>query len=238
MSRLCGIIFMYSKKNPIIISLGGSLIVPGEIDSKFLKKFSKLIRELVGNGQRFVIITGGGRTARNYQAAAKEVVKISDEDLDWLGIHATRINAHLLRTVFNDLASPKIITHPNEKIKWVEPILLGAGWKPGWSTDYDAVLIAKQVGAEMIINLSNISHVYSGDPKKDTTAKPLDSISWSEYRRIIPEVWQPGLSSPFDPVASKLAQRLGFSVLITDGDNLANLKKALLGLKFRGTTIS
>jgi uridylate kinase len=228
---------MYSKKKPIIISLGGSLIVPEEINPKFLKQFSKLVRGLVANGQRFVIITGGGRTARNYQNAAKQVVKITDEDLDWLGIHATRINAHLLRTIFTDLANPRIITHPNEKIKWAEPILLGAGWKPGWSTDYDAVLIAKQVGAETIINLSNISHVYSGDPKKDATAKPLNAISWADYRRIIPTEWQPGLSSPFDPVASKMAEKLKLKVLITDGENLANLKKALLGLKFKGTTI-
>jgi uridylate kinase len=228
---------MYSKKKPIIISLGGSLIVPDEINPKFLRQFSKLVRSLVANGQRFVIITGGGRTARNYQNAAKQVVKITNEDLDWLGIHATRINAHLLRTIFTDLANPRIITHPNEKIKWAEPILLGAGWKPGWSTDYDAVLIAKQVGAETIINLSNISHVYSGDPKKDPAAKPLDRISWADYRRIIPTEWQPGLSSPFDPVASKMAEKLKLKVLITDGENLANLKKALLGLKFRGTTI-
>jgi uridylate kinase len=229
---------MPSKKTPIIISLGGSLMVPESIDIKFIQKFSKLIRELATAGQRFVIITGGGKTARNYQQAAKEIVEISNDDLDWLGIHATRINAHLMRTIFQDLANPKIITHPNEKIIWHEPILIAAGWKPGWSTDYAAVLVAKQVGAETIINLSNITHVYSGDPKKDASAKPLKTIDWTKYRQIIPSDWQPGLNTPFDPIASKKAQELGLRVLITNGADLLNLKKALLSQNFRGTIIS
>lgn len=229
---------MYSKNSPIIISLGGSLIVPGDIDSQFLKKFNKLIRGLVGEGRRFVIITGGGRTARNYQEAAKAIVALHNDDVDWLGIHATRINAHLIRTIFHDLAYPVIVKHPNEKINWQGSILVAAGWKPGFSTDYDAVLIAKKVGAKTIINLSNISHVYSGDPKKDKDAVPFDNISWEAYRKIIPTEWLPGLSCPFDPIASKLAEKSKLEVLITNGGDLANIKKALLGLKFNGTTIA
>lgn len=229
---------MQNNKAPIIVSLGGSLIVPGEIDSIFLKKFSKLIHGLVAEGQRFVLITGGGRTARNYQVAASSVVKLENDDIDWLGIHATRINAHLIRTIFHDIAYPRIIKHPKEKIKWDGPLLVAAGWKPGFSTDYDAVLIAKQVGAKTIINLSNISHVYSGDPKTDKDAKPLNNISWADYRRIIPAEWQPGLNSPFDPIASKLAHKSGLQVLVTNGSDLINLKNALLGRKFRGTTIA
>jgi uridylate kinase len=193
---------------------------------------------MVADGQRFVLITGGGRTARNYQAAASSVVKLENDDIDWLGIHATRINAHLIRTIFHDIAHPRIVKHPTEKIDWSGSLLVAAGWKPGFSTDYDAVLIAKQVGAKTIINLSNISHVYSGDPRHDKDAKPLKDISWTAYRSIIPAEWQPGLNSPFDPIASKLAEKSGLKVLITNGANLNNLKKALLGLKFRGTTIS
>ncbi|NTU99420.1 UMP kinase, partial [Candidatus Falkowbacteria bacterium] len=86
--------------NITIISLGGSLIVPDQIDTAFLKAFKKLLESRIKEGERFILISGGGRTARNYQQAAKSVAKLHDDDVDWLGIHATRINAHLLRTIF------------------------------------------------------------------------------------------------------------------------------------------
>ena len=93
------------KRAPIIISLGGSLIAPPEgIDAAFLKKFKAMIARRVAKGDRFVLICGGGATARRYQAAARAVGQLSREDVDWIGIHATRLNAHLLRTVFKKLA--------------------------------------------------------------------------------------------------------------------------------------
>lgn len=223
--------------NITIISLGGSLIVPDQIDTAFLRGFKRLIDSQISKGQRFVIICGGGRTARNYQAAAKGVIKLTDEDIDWLGIHATRINAHLLRTIFYRSADPKIITHPLEKIRFTESLLIAAGWKPGWSTDYDAVLIARQLGAKRVINLSNITHVYDKDPRKFDDAKKIERIDWKEFRKMLPEKWSPGANAPFDPIASKLAEKLNLEVDILDGKNLNNLKKCLEKKKFIGTTI-
>lgn len=228
---------MMLMNNITIISLGGSLIVPDQIDTAFLKGFKKLIDSQTGKGQRFVIICGGGRTARTYQAAAKGVIKLTDEDIDWLGIHATRINAHLLRTIFYQTANPKIITHPLEKIRFTESLLIAAGWKPGWSTDYDAVLIARQLGAKRVINLSNITHVYDKDPRKFSDAKKIERIDWKEFRKMLPEKWSPGANAPFDPIASKLAEKLGLEVDILDGKNLKNLKACLEEKKFIGTTI-
>ncbi len=108
------------KKEIIIISLGGSLIVPNEIDFNFLKNFRKLILKYLKKEKRFIIISGGGKTARNYQNAISKVVKITKEDLDWIGIHSTRLNAHLLRTIFRDWAYPKIITNPQKAKKEIE----------------------------------------------------------------------------------------------------------------------
>src|SRR5437870_5519213 len=100
---------MNSEKNPIIISVGGSLIVPDQIDIDFLKKLNLFIRKYVQQGQRFFLVTGGGKISRNYQAAAKNVnPAMTDEDVDWLGIHATRMNGHLLRTIFFDIAHPRV----------------------------------------------------------------------------------------------------------------------------------
>lgn len=221
-----------------VISLGGSLIAPQEgIDVPFIRKFSALIRREVRRGRRFVIICGGGVTARAYQNAAGMVTKLTRDDLDWLGIHATRLNAHLLRTVFRDLAHPRIITDPHEDMPSRKPVIIGAGWRPGCSTDYDAVLLARRYGAEQLINLSNIAYVYDKDPRTHRGAKAFPRITWKEYRRRFGSKWHPGLNSPFDPVASKEAERVGLRVIVAAGRNLKNLEKIFRGREFKGTVI-
>ncbi|GIW66098.1 MAG: uridylate kinase [Candidatus Parcubacteria bacterium] len=219
-----------------VISLGGSLTVPQEIDIKFLKKFKKIIDAM--DGKKFIIIVGGGRTARNYQRAAKKIVNITNEDLDWLGIHATRLNAHLLLTIFRDKAYYRIIKNPKEKVNFKEQILIAAGWKPGFSTDYDAVLLAKTYNSNIILNLTNIDYVYDKDPNKYKDAKPFKNISWNDYLKLIKNNWIPGISVPFDPIASRLAKNLKFKVVVINGKKINNLRKFLENKKFNGTIIS
>src|SRR5438128_1378415 len=122
--------------NRYIVSLGGSLIVPDEVDVNFLGQFKQLIEQRIKSGDKFVIITGGGRTSRRYSEAAKKLGDLDADDLDWLGIHSTRLNAHLMRTIFRKLAHPRIITNPTKPESAREPIIVAAGYRPGWSTDY------------------------------------------------------------------------------------------------------
>ena len=98
----------------------------------------------------------------------------------------------------------KIIINPVLPIELSKPIIVGGGWKPGRSTDYVAVMLGQQLGAKKIINLSNIDYVYDSDPKKNSKAKKVERISWPDYRALVPKDWDPGLNSPFDPIASKL----------------------------------
>lgn len=226
------------KKEIIVISLGGSLIVPNEIDYRFLNNFRHFILSQINRGKRFILICGGGKTARNYQAAAKKIGRLTDSDIDWLGIHATRINAHLLRTIFFTEAHPRIVTDPNIKTNWREQILVAAGWKPGFSTDYDAVLLANLYKAKKILNLSNIDYVFDSDPKKNSNAKPIIRAGWREFRRLLPKKWSPGINSPFDPVASRAAQASGLEVAIINGHDFRSINNYLAGKKFKGTMIS
>lgn len=230
---------LHQKREYVVVSVGGSLIVPGEIDTTFLHSFRDLILAEVAGGKSFFIITGGGKTARRYQEAAHEVRgDLNREDLDWIGIHSTRLNAHLLRTLFAEHAQARIVKNPTRRIRAHAPIVIGAGWKPGWSTDYCAVLAAKHLGAKKLVNLSNIDHVYSADPRKDPNAKKLEKLGWEDFRKIIPDHWDPGLSSPFDPVAAKEAESLGLEVVIMNGQNLNQFSNYLDGKPFVGTTIS
>ncbi|MBU1198516.1 MAG: UMP kinase [Nanoarchaeota archaeon] len=222
----------------IVISVGGSLICPDNIDVDFLKKFKEIIIKQIAKGKRFVLITGGGRTARNYQAAAREVSDLDDEDLDWIGIHGTRINAHLFRTIFKAEAEPRIVKNPEEDFEFNKSILIGSGWKPGNSTDYIAVLLAKKLDVKKVINLSNIDYVYDRDPAKYSDAHPFIEMTWEEFRGRFGDEWDPGLNSPFDPVASREADKNGMTVYIVNGAKLENLDNILEGKGFVGTTIS
>ncbi len=231
--------FFSTKESPIIISVGGGLIVPEGIDSNFLKKFNELIRHHVKNGKRFFLVAGGGRTARNYRDAGKAVIgDMTEEDQDWLGIHSTRLNAHLLRTIFQDIAHPRIIENYDKRLyNWKEPVVIGAGWKPGWSSDYDAVILARDYGSNLIINLSNIDWVYDSDPRKNPNAKPIKKMTWEEMEQLIGTKWIPGMNAPFDPIAAQLAKSLGLTVIVANGSDLSNLSKIIEFDAFKGTVI-
>ncbi|MFA6099384.1 MAG: UMP kinase [Patescibacteria group bacterium] len=222
----------------IVISLGGSILVPnGGIDADFLKDFSKLIRARIKLGERFIIVVGGGSTARSYQQAARAVGKLADEDVDWLGIHATRLNAHLLRSVFREEALHRVIKNPTLHVNWNKSVLIGAGWKPGWSTDYVAIRMGHKYGAKRVINLSNIAVAYDKDPNKHTDAKPIYKADWKTFRHLVGNKWSPGMNVPFDPIASRLADKWGMEVVIAQGNDLKNLKNIFEGKKFVGTVI-
>lgn len=232
----------FSKKyETVILSAGGSLIVSKDgIDTHFLSALNLFVRKHIERGRRFFIVVGGGQTARTYRDAGKDVVgELTHEDLDWIGIHATRLNAHLIRTIFQDIAHPRIIENYDKHLTtWSEPVVIGAGWKPGWSTDYDAVILARDYHASMIVNLTNIDWVYTADPTKDKNAIPIKKITWSEFEKLVGTEWLPGTHAPFDPVASQLAKKIGVSVIIANGKNFKNLDKILRGEAFKGTLIS
>jgi len=231
---------MTHKGETFVLSLGGSLVVPnGGIDIQFLSDFNAFIRKQIANNRRFFITVGGGGTTRHYQKAANLVrhQEIDNLDLDWLGLHATRLNAQLIRTIFRDIADARVIKHYEVILKIDKPVAIAAGWKPGWSTDYCAVTLCQDYNIPCVINLTNIDHVYSQDPRNNPDAKFLDDVTWETYRTMIGDTWIPGMNAPFDPVASKLAQDLDITVKILNGKHLDNLARALDNKEFVGTTI-
>lgn len=226
------------KREYVVVSVGGSLIVPDGIDSDFLARFRELILRKVSEGLSFYIITGGGRTARRYQDAATAVRgDLPREDLDWLGIHSTRLNGHLMRTLFLEEAQARLVKNPTRHVSGRHSVIIGAGWKPGWSTDYCAVQAAKKLGAKRLVNLSNIDYVYDKDPRQFPDAQKIERIDWSNFRTLIPSEWDPGLSTPFDPVAAREAEALKLEVAVVNGKKLEEFEKYLAGEAFTGTVI-
>jgi uridylate kinase len=223
-----------------VISLGGSIVAPDGVDVPYLKDFHSLIGEFLERDEkrRFILVVGGGGPARAWQNAYREIApSVKNEEADWIGVMATRLNAQLIKAIMGDWCTQEIIIDPTKIDPFVGRILVAAGWKPGFSSDYDAVLLAERFQAETVINLSNIAQVYTDDPRKNPKAKPIDAISWEDFRALVGDEWIPGKNVPFDPVASRHAAKLGLRVICTAGKDLPNLRKLLSGESFLGTTI-
>lgn len=233
---------MNRKGETFILSLGGSIVVPnGGIDTHFLSAFNHFIRNQVSKKHRkFFIVVGGGTTAKTYINAGKKILghNITKDNQDWLGIYATRLNAQLVHTLFRDIAHPHVIEHYKAILKIDKSVAVAAGWRPGWSTDYDAVILCQKYGIQGVVNMGNVDKIYTKDPKKFADAKSLDTISWKAYRKIVGDKWSPRMNVPFDPIAAELASELKIVVRYVNGKNLDNLALVLDNKLFVGTTIS
>ncbi len=233
-----------------VLSVGGSIVAPDNPDTAFLVSFSAMVRRwLSENSERkLILVVGGGGPARTYQKAYSECADLikksnltnsdySSHEADWIGITATRLNAQLLRAIFSDLCPNDVVYDPTAPFDFNGQVLIAAGWKPGFSTDTDAVYLAERFEAKTIVNLSNIEKVYTDDPKKNPDAEPIDEISWYDFRKMVGDEWVPGKNCPFDPIASKKAESLGLQVICAGGKDINNICGILNDTDFFGTTI-
>lgn len=227
-----------------VLSLGGSIVVPQKPDTDFLAEFIAMTKEWLAQdkSRRLILVVGGGAPARIYQEAFREVssktgTKADNDAADWIGIMATRINAQLVKASYGDLCKNDVVYNPTEDVEFKGQVLVAAGWKPGFSSDNDAVLLAEKFNADTVVNLSNIEKVYTDDPRKNPDAKPLDNISWADFRKMVGDEWVPGKNVPFDPIASKKSDELGLTVICAGGKNIANTRAILENGNYIGTTI-
>lgn len=223
-----------------VLSVGGSIVVPETPDTDFLKKFVAMTSEWLSkdSSRRLILVVGGGGPARIYQGAYREIVSAADNsEADWIGIMATRLNAQLLKASFGALCPNPVVYNPTEDVEFKGQVLVAAGWKPGFSTDTDAVYLAEKFSADTVVNLSNIEKVYTDDPRKNPDATPIDNITWTDFRKMVGDEWVPGKNCPFDPIASKKAQELKLKVICAGGKNIPNIQSILNDSDYIGTTI-
>ena len=226
--------------NVTVISLGGSIIAPRGVDTEFLKGFHGLVeKHLAADATRkLIIVCGGGSLARDYMGALRAVSPDAEpEDLDWVGIAATRMNGELLRRALRAWCVEDLGHRPHRRLVFAGRVLLAAGWKPGFSSDNDAVILAQRFSAHTVVNLSNIAKVYSDDPRTNPQARPLDRLTWKEMLDIVGGEWTPGKNTPFDPTAARAAAASHIKVVFAEGRDLVNLSRLLAGEAFVGTVI-
>ena len=230
------------KRKKLVIKLGGSLVsvADGKLDVEYLHKFVNFIKKLVKEIPSIFIVVGGGRVVRNYQNAAYELGVRRPFDLNIVGMRLTRVNAELIRSAIgNELAGEKI--YQGGDFKWTSPIIVGAGWSTGVTSDYNAVLATELVTTKELIRLSNIDYIYSADPKEDEKAIPFKQVTWEELNQINRMSgkmdFSPGMNVPFDPDAVDHAKKIKMTMVFIHGYKLEEVENYLLGKDFIGTFV-
>lgn len=223
----------------VVVSLGGSVLVPDEDDARYLSNLVALLRRVSSRVKLFAV-TGGGRIARYYIETGREL-GISERYLDELGIGITRMNARLLGEALKGRANrePARTYAEAARLARRHPIVLMAGTRPGHTTDRVSASLAHFVGADRIVNATSVDGVYTADPRKDPQARLLERIGFEDLVRLSGEGHRAaGPSMVFDPVAARVLARDRIPLLVVRGRDLQALEEALLGRPFHGTVVS
>ena len=226
------------KKKVIVLSLGGSQIIPNDINLSYLNKFKKILKKHTRK-YKFIIICGGGSVARKYISALKKT-GISEKLQSLAGISATRMNARFMNYFFN--IDPKYgIPHTTETLrKYVRKqdiTFCGAlEYKPNQTSDSTAAEIAKEFKADFI-NITNIKGLYNKNPKKFKNAKFIPRITWKDFDKMANKTkFKPGQHFVLDQTASKTILKHKIITYIT-GKDLRQIENLLKNKNFTGTVI-
>lgn len=223
-------------KKKVVLSLGGSLIVPDKVDVKFLKKFKKIIKKNTKK-YKFIIVCGGGSTARKYGSALKS----SKVELqNFIGISATRMNARFMSYFFGidpDQGIPHTMESLKKYIKKRDIVFCGAlEYKPKQTSDSTAAGIAKYFKT-IFINVTNVPGLYNKNPHKHKDAKFIPEISWKDFNKMANEIrFKPGQHFVLDQTSSEVILKHKITTYIL-GKNPKQLDKFLRNKKFKGTII-
>jgi len=196
-----------------------------------------------GNGRRIALVVGGGLPAREGIELARNATSNVDL-LDTVGIAATRLNATILQQILLDTGcdvAPEIPTTTQQAASLLEKyhIVLMGGTIPGHTTDAVAIALARDSSASHVVIATNVSHVYSKDPRDNPDAEAFTTMSFAQLVDITGiERAEPGVRAVIDPIAVGLAQSMAMRIAVLDGRDLSRLEAAIEGKEFEGTIIS
>ena len=218
----------------VVVSIGGSILVPGENDSEYIMRLASMLKE-ASKDSRIAVICGGGKTARYYAGIAKELGG-GDYQQDILGIAATRMNAQLLALALGDMPDD-VCRDPEELASEKKRISVMGGTEPGHTTDAVTAMVAKALGASRMINATSVDGVYTADPRTHPDAEKISRMTIDELGEIVYKEHGAAKSSVFDPLGVKIAKENAIDILIVDGRDLGELKNAILGKEIKGTFV-
>ncbi|RQD80784.1 MAG: UMP kinase [Methanocalculus sp. MSAO_Arc2] len=222
----------------VVISLGGSILVPS-LDTHRVQEWASALRTLAEQYSLFCICGGGGE-ARRYISVGRDL-GCDEATADELGIMVTRVNAFLLVSALGDAAYPLIpATYREAKEAALHNrIVVMGGVTPGQTTDAVSAILAEEVSADLLVNMTVVDGIYSADPKKDPSAERFTTMTPKALIDIImKERMGAGSNMIVDLVAAKVIERSGIPFIVMDGRNPDDIITALSTGTFSGTLVS
>ena len=221
----------------VVVSIGGSILVPGNNDSEFISELAEMLRGIKDEVQ-IAIVCGGGKIARIYTEIAGQLGGDTYKQ-DILGIEATRMNAQLLALALGDMPD-RVSEDPAETARASAPgkVVVMGGTVPGHTTDAVATMVARELKADRVVNATSVDFVYTDDPRKNPEAKKILKMTIEELGDIVYKEHGAGKSSVFDPLGVQIAEENNIDILMVNGRNLDALRDAILGNEFQGTFVN
>ena len=222
----------------VVVSLGGSVLIPGDDDADHLNKLSGLLKEMSAE-HRLLLVCGGGKIARYYITTGRDI-GANEKELDELGIMTTRINAKLVSLSLGEFAVDYIPTTVEGAGKAVpgSKIVVMGGTVPGHTTDAVSAMLAEKVGAVRIVNGTSVDAAFTADPKLVKDAKRLHTITHAELNLLVSRGMHcAGPSHVFDPLGASIAAKANIPIYIINGRNMEEMRAAIQGKSIKGTLV-
>jgi len=224
---------------PVVLSLGGSVLLTGSDDLEFLRTLADLLRR-VGRELPLVVTTGGGRTARTYIQLGRDL-GLTEVELDEIGIEVTRLHARLLAARIGPpcpARPPATVADAVHELRHASPVVLG-GTEPGHTTDGVAALVAARVRAARLVNATDVDGIYERDPRKYPDARRIARLSWDRFHAMVlaGTTTDAGQNFLFDRLGAATLSRAKVPLWVVNGRDLSNLEDALRGRAFQGSRV-
>lgn len=228
---------MATKYQRILLKLSGEALA-GDlgygIDPNVISGIAAEIKEVVDLGVEVALVIGGGNIFRGLAASSKGMDRAS---ADYMGMLATVMNSLAMQDALEkqgvvtrvqsaidmqQVAEPYIKRRAVRHLEKGRVVIFSAGTgNPYFTTDTAASLRAMEINAEVIIKATKVDGVYTADPKKDSKAVKLPTLTYLD-------VLQKGLQV-MDATATSLCMDNDLPMIIFDMTTRGNIKRVVMG---------
>jgi uridylate kinase len=182
----------------ILLKLSGEVLMGDQsfgIDPETVTRVAEEVKAAKDTGLELCLVIGGGNIFRGMAGAAKGMDRAQ---ADYMGMLATVMNALAMQNALEQLGVQTRVQSAIEMDKVCEPVIrrraerhlekgrvvifaAGVG-APYFTTDSGAALRAAEMKCDALLKGTSVDGVYDADPKKVSTAKRYDTLS---YDRVL-----------------------------------------------------
>jgi uridylate kinase len=180
----------------VLLKISGEVLMgPRDygIDPDTVKRIAADVKEAIDLKVQVCLVIGGGNIFRGISGAT---VGIERASADYMGMLATVMNALALQSALEQIGvytrvlsaipmatvcEPYIRRRAIRHMEKGRVVIFAAGTgNPFFTTDTAAALRASEMGCTALLKGTKVDGVYSADPRKDTSAKRYDKLTYMD----------------------------------------------------------